>query len=107
MDLQRQITELQARAEAARKQEFAEVIGRIREAIEAYGFTPEDLFPKADGRKTRAAKTRVSKMEAATAKAPAKFRDPASGKTWTGNGKRPGWYVAAVEAGATPESLAV
>ena len=36
-----------------------------------------------------------------------KFKDPVSGKTWTGKGTRPGWYLKAIEEGKTPEDLAV
>ena len=107
MDLQRQITELQTHAEAVRKQEFAEVIGRIREAIKAYGFTPADLFPEEGPRKKHRVASKQVSVGAGATKAAAKYRDPASGRTWTGNGKRPAWFVAAVQAGAAPESLAV
>jgi DNA-binding protein H-NS len=39
---------------------------------------------------------------------PPKYIDPTNPKnTWSGKGKKPGWLVTAVEAGATLESLAV
>lgn len=37
-----------------------------------------------------------------------KYRNPADpSETWSGRGRKPAWYVAALEQGATPESLAV
>jgi len=49
----------------------------------------------------RAAKPRIRKAVAP------KYRDPASGKTWTGRGKTPRWMVAAEGQGATRESFAI
>jgi DNA-binding protein H-NS len=36
-----------------------------------------------------------------------KYRDPVSGKAWTGRGKTPRWLVAAEEQGASRESFAI
>jgi DNA-binding protein H-NS len=55
-------------------------------------------------------KPAIKQMAAKVAKKTAsviKFKDPVSGKTWTGNGTRPGWYLKAIEDGKTPEDLAV
>jgi len=35
-----------------------------------------------------------------------KYRDE-EGRTWTGRGKRPNWFKAALEAGKKPEDFAV
>lgn len=114
-ELQRQIEELTAEAESVRQQEIAGVVERIREAIVVYGLTPDQLF--GGGSRSRMARLKVEKKDKARAvsvrkatdvpKGVPKYRDPASGKTWTGNGKRPGWFVAAVEAGTDPQALAV
>lgn len=38
----------------------------------------------------------------------AKFANPANpDQTWTGKGRRPDWFVAAITAGKTPEELSV
>ena len=34
-----------------------------------------------------------------------KFRDPETGKTWTGVGKRPNWYMKATEGGRSDDHL--
>ncbi len=36
-----------------------------------------------------------------------KYRDPASGKTWTGRGKTPRWLAAAEQQGTARESFAI
>jgi len=36
-----------------------------------------------------------------------KYRDPVSGKTWTGRGKTPRWLVSAEEQGVARESFAI
>ncbi|PZP98292.1 MAG: nucleoid protein H-NS [Variovorax paradoxus] len=108
-EMQKQIAELQSKAEALKAQEVKDVIGRIREAIAVYGLTPDDLFGGSNKGKGKG-KTKAVKVKAATgAQIPrvAKYKDPASDKTWTGVGKRPGWFVAAVESGVDPQTLAL
>ena len=100
-ELKQQIAALETQAEQLRKQEIAEVVARMQEAIKVYALTPDDLFPPAGAQKVKQVKS------ASGGKSAPKYRDPASGKTWTGNGKRPAWYIAAIEGGAAPESLAV
>lgn len=114
-----QIEVLQKEAEELRAREVKDVIVRIQEAIEHYGLTPEELFPKARRAKADAEERgkKVGPGRAAggkpTVKRKAKigvpkFVDPAgSGKTWTGQGKRPGWFVTALEGGKTPEDLLI
>lgn len=99
-ELREQIAALETQAEHIRIQEIGEVVARIQEAIKVYQLTPDDLFPAG-----RVAKEKRIKKDDAGKSAP-KYRDPVSGKTWTGNGKRPRWFVEAVEGGASPESLA-
>lgn len=103
-ETQKQIAELQSKAEALKAQEVRDVIGRIQEAIAVYGLTPDDLFGGSKG-KGRAAKVKAA--PGTKTASVAKYKDPATGKTWTGVGKRPGWFVAAVESGVDPQSLAV
>jgi DNA-binding protein H-NS len=100
-----EIARLQQRADDLRKSELPGVIQRIREAIDAYGLTAADLgFGGSGGAvgngKAKAAKAPAAKRAAARPAAPgklqvgvAKYRDPKSGKTWTGRGKPPLWIV--------------
>lgn len=115
--IQQQIVKLQKEAEALKKKDMPGVIERIKTAIAFYGLTPADLFaPQADA--TPRAKSKA-KTNAAAVKAPKalaqkkeraapviKFQDGA-GNSWTGHGKRPGWFKAAMEAGKTADDLRV
>ncbi|MEK9720515.1 MAG: H-NS histone family protein [Quisquiliibacterium sp.] len=56
----------------------SDAVRRVKELVEAYGIKADDVFGGA--RKTRS-----------TGKVPPKYRDPASGKTWTGRGVEPAW----------------
>lgn len=66
----------------ARQNEIASAVAKIRELVAEYGLTPQDVFPG------RGAKSTVVKS---TSKVAAKYRDPATGQTWTGRGKAPKW----------------
>jgi DNA-binding protein H-NS len=110
--LKEQLEELKRQTE-----EVEGVIARIKEAIRHYGLTVEDLFGAGDRGSTakRATKTGKGSKRAAKGarKKPARktagvirFRDEA-GNSWTGNGKRPKWYLDALASGKTPEDLAV
>ncbi len=109
-----QINKLQSQADALKNKERAGVIARIQEAIAHYGLTSEELFSK-PARKTRAAPAKRAKAAKATAKPAAKRKTQpgkpkyhdGTGRTWTGQGKRPGWFVAALSEGKTAESMLV
>lgn len=68
---------LEAQIQAARKQEVSDVVAKIRSLVADYGLTAEDVFT-------------TKRTYKVTAGEP-KFRDPATGKTWTGRGKPPDW----------------
>lgn len=110
--IQSQIDKLQREAEALRAKEISGVVARIKDAIGHYGLTPQELFGEAPAQKKRgksaastggktAGKTAVKKPAG-----PPKYRDEA-GNTWTGHGKRPNWFKAALEAGKTAADLAI
>lgn len=102
--IEAEISRLKAQAEELRKKEREGVIGRIREAIKAYGITSEELGYEASGpAASKISKKRKSSASKKTAR-PAKFGD-ASGNTWSGMGKRPNWFKDALAGGATPEQL--
>lgn len=106
--LEAQIAKLQRQADALRAKEKIGVIERINVAIKHYKLAPEDLDfgatakvakrTKLNGKKpTRSKKRTVGRI---------KFRDQ-DGHEWTGHGRAPGWYKAALAEGKTPEDLAV
>ncbi len=79
-ELQAQIAELQVQAEQARKQEISGAIAQIKTLMAQYGITVADL---GKSQRSFAVKEPV----------PPKYRDPATGKTWTGRGKPPKWIA--------------
>lgn len=110
-----QIQKLQKEAEAIRSKEVQGVISRIKEAIAHYGLTPDDLFGRAGGRKSKAtpvadAAGRPPRKAAAKAPQkparPPKYRDEA-GNTWSGIGKRPDWFKAALASGKSADELLI
>jgi DNA-binding protein H-NS len=117
--LQEQIQKLQREAENLKAKEVADVIARIREAIEHYGITADELYGHHVSRRGRgrraagAAKTArgnaAAKTGAKTASArkrsiPIKYRDEA-GNTWTGRGSKPRWLAAALADGRKIEDF--
>lgn len=75
--LEQKITEVRAA-------EMAEAIGKIHALIDEYELKQEDIFARTSSAKSR--KTSSAKM-------PAKYRDPISGASWSGQGRAPKWIV--------------
>ncbi len=79
-----QIEELKRKAEDVRQQEMSGAIAEIKRLMAQFGITIDDL-----GLSGRAG---AGKAKSRGTVAP-KYRDPISGKAWTGRGRRPGWVV--------------
>ena len=82
-DLLKQREALEKAIADARQNEIAAAVAKVREIVAEYGLTAQDVFPG------RAGKTSATKSGGA--KVAAKYRDPATGQTWTGRGKAPKW----------------
>lgn len=80
--LLKQRAELDQQIEAARAQALSSAIAQVQALVAQHGLTANDVFPS---RKRRAASS------AGTGKVAPKYRDPATGMTWTGRGKAPKW----------------
>jgi DNA-binding protein H-NS len=93
-DMQAEIAKLQKQADELRLEEKLGVIGRIKEAIQVYGLTRQDLFV-GGGKGTSAKKSRS-----------AQYSD-GKGNTWGGRGPRPQWLRDAVGAGRSLEDFRV
>jgi DNA-binding protein H-NS len=74
------IAELENLAESARKNEIAEAKEKIASIMRDYGLSLADLGGTA--------KVKTSKPRAPV---PTKYRDDATGQTWTGRGRAPKW----------------
>ncbi|MCW7537805.1 H-NS histone family protein [Aquabacterium sp. A7-Y] len=97
-ELLAQKADLEKQIESARKQELSDAIAQIKSLMAQYGLTVADLGGKT-GTKTGSA-TKGSKV------AP-KYRNGATGETWTGRGRQPKWVEQALASGKTLEQLAI
>lgn len=109
--IQKQIAHLEKQAVSLRKAETASVVAKLKAMIARHGLTAEDLgLAGKPAKSTKPATTRVDKADKATTKISVKtrakpgprktagvprYQDPKTGKTWTGNGKAPGWIAGA------------
>lgn len=78
-DYQKQIAELQAKAEEARRTEVAGAKAQIQSLMKEFGLTVADLAGA-----TKAPKAARKPVEI-------KYKDQTTGDTWTGRGRAPKW----------------
>lgn len=81
-ELLQQRAALDAQIAQARQHELANAVAQVRALVAEYELTPEDVFPTAKPRNSNAGQ-----------KVAAKYRNPATGETWTGRGKPPKWIA--------------
>jgi DNA-binding protein H-NS len=87
--LEKQISDFQ-------REQRAEAIGKIKELMAEYGLTAADL-----GSRPAAAPKRAG------GKVAAKYRNPATGDTWSGRGLKPKWLTAALAGGRALADFAI
>ncbi len=66
----------------ARQREIQHAVKQVRALVAEFGLGVQDVFPSGRG-----------KSSTAGSKVAAKYRDPVSGKVWTGRGKPPKWIA--------------
>ena len=89
---------LEKEIDATRKQERAEAVSKVRALMSQYGLTTADLSTKAS---TKAAGSGKG------GKVAIKYRNTATGDTWSGRGLQPKWLKAALAAGRKIEDFSV
>ena len=84
-ELLKQREALEQQISEARRRELADAVSQVRSLVAEYGLTAQDVFPagKAAGKTGRSSTAGI--------KVAPKYRDPATGQTWTGRGKAPKW----------------
>lgn len=82
-EIKAQIAELESKAQQARIVELDAAKARIAEIMKAYHLTLDDITSSARAK----APSRVRQPVAI------KYRDSASGETWTGRGRAPRWLA--------------
>lgn len=79
-ELMKQREALDQQISQARQQEMSSAVAQVRALVAEFGLTAQEVFPSGRARSS----TVGSKV------AP-KYRNPATGQTWTGRGKPPRW----------------
>ena len=93
-ELKAQAEALFKQAEAARRAEIASVVAEIQARMKEYGITLEDL------------KSGAKKAKARTAVA-AKYRNSATGESWSGRGRAPKWLAEELAKGRSKEAFLI
>ena len=65
-----------------RQSELADAVGKVKGLIAEFGLTQEDIFGSSGGAK---------KVKPEGSKVATKYRDPFTGKEWSGRGLAPKW----------------
>ncbi|MFO8127558.1 H-NS family nucleoid-associated regulatory protein [Yoonia sp.] len=83
-------------------QEKKAALAAAEKAVAAHGFSLAEITGEAPVRKKRQATS-----GAKTVSAP-KYRNPADpDQTWTGKGRQPEWFKAAIKAGTSPDAMEI
>ncbi|CAH0355177.1 H-NS family nucleoid-associated regulatory protein [Aquabacterium sp. CECT 9606] len=99
--LEKQSAELDKQLQDARRAERAGVIAQVKSLMAEHGLTLADLGGgKAGG-------TGKAPSASAGRKVAPKYRNTATGETWTGRGLQPKWVQAAVASGKKLEDFAI
>lgn len=83
-ELLKQREALEQQINEARRRELSDAVSQVRSLVAEYGLTAQDVFPagKSSGK---------ARSSTAGTKVAPKYRNPATGETWTGRGKAPKW----------------
>ncbi len=101
--LEKQAAELEKALSAARRAERSGVINQIKSLMAEHGLTVADLGGKPGTTVKSTGKTSAS----AGRKVAAKYKNSATGETWSGRGLKPKWMQAALAAGKKLEDFAI
>ncbi|WP_296418590.1 H-NS histone family protein [Pseudooctadecabacter sp.] len=100
-DLEKLAKDVEKALARIQKQEVKKLRQEMEKLAAAHGMTVEDVMA---AKGTSAA----PKLKSSKPKSAPKYANPADKtQTWTGKGRKPDWFKAAVDAGATPDSMAV
>ncbi len=106
--IRKQIARLQAQARAlenARDNKKARAVERVKALMKKLGVTMEDMGSATKKRATKG--RRAATKGKAKSSVPPKYRDPATGATWTGRGRAPVWMAAKIATGSKKEDFLI
>ena len=95
-ELLAQRAELEKKIAEAQRSAKADAIAKVKALMAEYGLSAADLAGKTPSVKAEGGK-----------KVAAKYRDPASGQTWSGRGLKPKWLQAALAGGKSLSDFAL
>jgi DNA-binding protein H-NS len=98
-DLLAQKAALDKQIAETQRAERSEAVAQVRALMAQYGLSLADIGTKGPAAPRRA--------PGGGAKVAAKFRNPATGDTWSGRGLKPKWLTAALAAGRTLADFAL
>lgn len=96
-ELLAQKAEIEKQIDDAARNERADAIAKVKALMADHGLTISDLSSRGPAKAARGGGAKVA----------AKYRDAATGQTWSGRGLRPNWLKAAIAGGRKLEDFAV
>lgn len=84
--IENQIEKLKEEVNELQKRHRGPALASILKAMREYDISIEDITAASSG-------TRSSRRASSRTTVPPKYRDPATGSTWTGRGRTPRWLV--------------
>lgn len=99
-DLLAQRAEIEKRISDVQREARSDAVAKVRALMGEFGLSMADLAGKTAAPRAAGATKPVSKV------AP-KYRNAATGETWTGRGLQPNWLKAALAAGAKLEEFTI
>ena len=90
----------------AEKKMKEEALRAAKEAARKFGYSLEEITDEKAAKKP--ARGKGKKTARKGAKVPPKYANPSDPKQkWSGRGRQPAWFKAAIEAGASPDDLLI
>lgn len=99
-ELLAQRAEIEKKIADVQREARADAIAKVRAMMAEFGLTAADIAGKAPA-------VRAAGSGKPTGKVAAKYRNAATGESWTGRGLQPKWLKAALAAGAKIEDFAL
>jgi len=99
-DFEAKLNELRKQQEAERKGERTQAIAAAKDLIKTHDLTSSELGFSGKGAPKR------NQIDKRNVVAP-KYKDPTSGKTWTGRGKSPAWLSAELATGREKQEFLI
>ncbi|GAA5086409.1 H-NS histone family protein [Paenalcaligenes hermetiae] len=97
-EIEKQIQKLQRKMRTLHSRQRRPVINSIVRSMQEYEITPEEIAQAFERRQKRAI---------TASKAPARYRNPQTGDTWTGRGRPPRWITDAEQNGQSREQFLI